>query len=166
MIVLQNSSFEVLEEHLRWVYRAASGLPGLRALHSHRSVLWTGVVRETISYQGPAILCEWHWVISQLRLKLKFSSFQFKTYSPAFTQIEIWFRCIFLLSSFACAVSEEILLIAMVILIKLFLSVLVRLQHAKIRHIRLVHRTKVGDDSPPAAHPLRQWVIFGIFLKL
>lgn len=28
--------------------------------------------------------------------------FQFKTYNPAFTQIEIWFRCIYLLTTFAC----------------------------------------------------------------
>jgi len=30
---------------------------------------------------------------------------QFKTYSPDFTQIEIWFRCIFLLFTFIVIVS-------------------------------------------------------------
>jgi hypothetical protein len=34
-------------------------------------------------------------------------SFQFKSYNPAFTQVEIWFRFIFLLSTFAVTVSYK-----------------------------------------------------------
>lgn len=44
--------------------------------------------------------------LSRFGTFLRNSFFQFKTYNPAFTQIEIWFRFIYLLFTFGVTVSD------------------------------------------------------------
>ena len=83
---------------------------------------------------------------------------QFRSYNPAFTRLEIWFRFVFLLSTFIVTVSEifvpvKVILFMETIYICIF-SVLVFPLHEKVFCRQLVTGTEVDVSFDAAAYSL------------
>lgn len=94
---------------MRGVYCFAFGLYGIRTLYTNRAVHRPWGFPPALLYQKFKILCKFLllFVAFSYITKKQFRVFlQFKTYNPAFTQIEIWFRFIYLLFTFGVTVSD------------------------------------------------------------
>lgn len=79
------------------VHNSSSWIPRLRPLHRYREILWTRILPPKVQYKTNHFFRKFYLFLSNSWFK---PSFQFKTYNPEFTQIEIWFRFIFMLFAF------------------------------------------------------------------
>lgn len=149
--VFQNQTPEMRETKLRWIYSITSRIFGLHALHHYCELLRS---------RGFPFQIQHKWIVHLRKFRFYGShqqrngyDFQFKTYNPGFTQIEIWFRFIFLTFTFIVTVGNLDVTESVVLFVKFL--VLVPAHPSQVSHVRLVDRTEVDVHSLTLVDGLR-----------